>query len=43
MAASFLMPFGFTLLFVMSIFITSGYLLQSVTEEKENRVVEIVL
>lgn len=42
-AASFLVPFGFTLLFVMSIFITSGYLLQSVTEEKENRVVEIVL
>jgi len=31
------------MLFVMSIFITSGYLLQSVTEEKENRVVEIVL
>jgi ABC-2 type transport system permease protein len=43
MAASFLVPFAFTLLFVMSIFITSGYLLQSVTEEKENRVVEIVL
>jgi ABC-2 type transport system permease protein len=42
-AASFLVPFAFTLLFVMSIFITSGYLLQSVTEEKENRVVEIVL
>jgi ABC-2 type transport system permease protein len=42
-AATFLVPFGFTLLFVMSIFITSGYLLQSVTEEKENRVVEIVL
>jgi ABC-2 type transport system permease protein len=41
--ASFLVPFAFTLLFVMSIFITSGYLLQSVTEEKENRVVEIVL
>jgi ABC-2 type transport system permease protein len=41
--ASFLVPFGFTLLFVMSIFITSGYLLQSVTEEKENRVVEILL
>ena len=41
--ASFLIPFAFTLLFVMSIFITSGYLLQSVTEEKENRVVEIVL
>lgn len=43
MVASFLIPFAFTLLFVMSIFITSGYLLQSVTEEKENRVVEIVL
>lgn len=41
--ASFLLPYAFTLLFVMSIFITSGYLLQSVTEEKENRVVEIVL
>lgn len=42
-AASFLLPFGFTMLFVMSIFITSGYLLQSVTEEKENRVIEILL
>ncbi len=41
--ASFLVPFAFTMLFVLSIFITSGYLLQSVTEEKENRVVEIVL
>jgi ABC-2 type transport system permease protein len=41
--ASFLLPYAFTLLFVMSIFITSGYLLQSVTEEKENRVVEIIL
>ena len=28
---------------MLSIFITSGYLLQSVTEEKENRVVEILL
>ena len=42
-AASFCVPYAFTLLFVMSIFITSGYLLQSVTEEKENRVVEILL
>jgi ABC-2 type transport system permease protein len=41
--AFFLLPYAFTLLFVMSIFITSGYLLQSVTEEKENRVVEILL
>ncbi|HVM31428.1 MAG TPA: ABC transporter permease [Candidatus Limnocylindrales bacterium] len=39
----FIVPYAFTFLFVMSIFITSGYLLQSVTEEKENRVVEIVL
>ncbi|MBX3030884.1 MAG: ABC transporter permease [Chloroflexi bacterium] len=43
MVASAIVPFAFTLLFVMSIFITSGYLLQSVTEEKENRVVEILL
>ena len=41
--AGFVLPYVFTLLFVISIFITSGYLLQSVTEEKENRVVEIVL
>jgi ABC-2 type transport system permease protein len=42
-AASFILPYAFTLIFILSIFITSGYLLQSVTEEKENRVVEIVL
>ena len=42
-AAGFVVPYVFTLIFVLSIFITSGYLLQSVTEEKENRVVEIVL
>jgi ABC-2 type transport system permease protein len=36
-------PYLFTLIFILSLFITSGYLLQSVTEEKENRVVEIVL
>ncbi|HSH21114.1 MAG TPA: ABC transporter permease [Candidatus Caenarcaniphilales bacterium] len=41
--AAFVVPYAFTFLFVMSIFITSGYLLQSVTEEKENRVVEILL
>jgi ABC-2 type transport system permease protein len=41
--ASFAIPYAFSTLFVLSIFITSGYLLQSVTEEKENRVVEIVL
>jgi len=42
-AASFLVPYVFTLIFIVSLFITSGYLLQSVTEEKENRVVEIIL
>ncbi|MEO6349264.1 MAG: ABC transporter permease [Candidatus Limnocylindrales bacterium] len=41
--ASFLVPYAFTLIFILSLFITSGYLLQSVTEEKENRVVEILL
>ncbi len=43
LAANFIVPYVFTLIFVLSIFITSGYLLQSVTEEKENRVVEILL
>jgi ABC-2 type transport system permease protein len=42
-AAGIAVPMVFVGLFMMSIFITSGYLLQSVTEEKENRVVEIVL
>ena len=42
-AASIVAPIVFVALFMVSIFITSGYLLQSVTEEKENRVVEIVL
>ncbi|MFP3975588.1 MAG: ABC transporter permease [Dehalococcoidia bacterium] len=36
-------PYIFGLLFVFSIFFTSGYLLQSVSEEKENRVIEILL
>jgi ABC-2 type transport system permease protein len=42
-AAGIAVPIIFVGLFMISIFITSGYLLQSVTEEKENRVVEIVL
>ncbi len=36
-------PYIFGLLFIFSIFFTSGYLLQSVSEEKENRVIEILL
>ena len=43
LAAGIAIPFVFVAIFMISIFMTSGYLLQSVTEEKENRVVEIVL
>ncbi len=42
-AAGIALPMVFVGIFMISIFMTSGYLLQSVTEEKENRVVEIVL
>ena len=42
-AAGVAVPIVFVAIFMLSIFMTSGYLLQSVTEEKENRVVEIVL
>ena len=42
-AADIALPMIFAVIFMISIFMTSGYLLQSVTEEKENRVVEIVL
>ena len=41
--AAFLVPYAFGLLFMMAIFLTSGYLLQGVAEEKENRVVEVLL
>jgi ABC-2 type transport system permease protein len=43
LAAGIAVPLLFVATFMISIFMTSGYLLQSVTEEKENRVVEIVL
>lgn len=36
-------PGVFAILFVMSIMISSGYLLQGVSEEKENRVIEVLL
>lgn len=36
-------PGVFALLFLMSVLISSGYLLQGVAEEKENRVIEIIL
>lgn len=41
--AAFGMPYIFALLFMMSLFFTSGYLLQGVSEEKENRLIEILL
>jgi ABC-2 type transport system permease protein len=41
-AARFLGPFSMFLLFTMSIFFSSGYLLQGIAEEKQNRVIEII-
>ena len=41
--AMILVPFVFALLFMMSIFTTSGFLMQGVVEEKENRLVEILM
>jgi ABC-2 type transport system permease protein len=41
--AVILVPLIFAMLFAMSIFTTSGFLLQGVVEEKENRLVEILM
>jgi ABC-2 type transport system permease protein len=38
-----LVPFIFALLFMMAIFTTSGFLMQGVVEEKENRLAEILM
>ncbi len=40
---SFLVPYFLALFLVMTIFTSSGYLLQGVAEEKESRVVEIIV
>jgi len=40
---AFAVPYGFGLLFMISLFVTSGFLLQGVSEEKENRLIEILL
>jgi ABC-2 type transport system permease protein len=40
---TFVIPYLLSVFLVMTIFISSGYLLQSVAEEKESRVVEIVI
>jgi ABC-2 type transport system permease protein len=41
--SQFILPYIFAILLVMSIFTSSGYLLQGLAEEKENRVMEILL
>jgi ABC-2 type transport system permease protein len=38
-----LLPLAFSMLFTLSIFASSGFLLQSVIEEKENRIMEVIL
>ncbi len=40
---AFIIPIGIGLIFMLSIFASSGFLLQGVVEEKENRVMEILL
>ena len=42
-AFSFGVPIGFAIVLLMSIMMSSGFLLQGVAEEKENRVIEIIL
>ncbi len=40
---SFLVPFMFSILLAVTVFVSSGYLVRSVAEEKSSRVIEIVL
>jgi len=40
---AFIVPYLFSILLVMAIFTSSGFLLQGLGEEKENRVIEILL
>jgi ABC-2 type transport system permease protein len=42
-ASAYVMTYVFGVLFLMSLFFASGYLLQGVAEEKENRLIEILL
>ncbi len=39
----FIIPYGFSILLFMAIAFSSGFLVQSVTEEKQNRTIEILL
>ncbi|MCX6003098.1 MAG: ABC transporter permease [Chloroflexi bacterium] len=41
--AALILPYVFSILLMMSIFFSSGYLLQGLVEEKESRVMEILL
>ncbi len=41
-ALLFFVPYAFAMLFIFTAFTTSGYLLQALTEEKENRVMELL-
>jgi ABC-2 type transport system permease protein len=41
--AEFFGPFGMFILLTMAIFLSSGYLLQGIAEEKQNRVIEVLL
>ncbi len=40
---SFVIPYLLSFMFIMTIFVSSGYLLQGIAEEKENRVMEIIV
>ncbi len=42
-AFNFILPFALSILLVMTIFVSSGYLLRGVAEEKTSRVIEIIL
>lgn len=42
-AAEFLVPYGFGMMLIMAVFISANYLLRSVADEKENRVIEVIL
>ncbi len=39
----FVIPYLFSILFVITLFTTSGFLLQGVSEEKEGRIIEVLL
>jgi len=42
-AARFVVPYAFTILLTTAIFIAANYLLRGIADEKENRVIEVIL